>query len=150
MDIQKLIEDNPSLMIYLVCGVALLFIAGFIMAKIVNARKRKKLREEKGMAEIVFDSNVLPASRMVTDLQFAGYKVYSVNGQEPKLVGKGIVVDSGKCSIEIEYIDTEYSNRRKSLTTLYGKQMLELNVEKGIRYKVTFNEKEGEFKVQEM
>ena len=149
MDVQKIIEENPTLLIYVVCGVALLFVVGFIIAKVASTRKRKRLREENGLAEIAFDATVRAASRMLTDLQFAGYKVYSVNGQEPRIVGNGIVVNPGPCSIEIEYVDTDYAGRKNSLTTLYGKRTIELQAKQRTRYKVTFNKKTDEFEVQE-
>ena len=148
MDFQKMIEDNPNILIFLVCGIALLFVIGFIVAKVVGARKRKRLREEKGLVEIVFDADVRFASRMITDLQFSGYKIYSVNGLEPQIIGKGLIVRPGACSIEIEYIDSDYASRRRSLTTLHGKQVIELQVDEGKMYSMTFNEKTGEFEVQ--
>ena len=149
MDIQKMIEDNPSLMIYLVCGIALLFVAGFIAAKAASSRKRKRLREESGMTEIIFDKTVRAASRMITDMQFEGYKVYSVNGEEPMTAGNGIMVKPGPCRIELEYADTDYASRRRSVTTLHGRQIIELEAGQGMRFKVTFNEKTGEIEVQE-
>jgi hypothetical protein len=59
------------------------------VGKVVSANKRKRLREDNGLVEIVFDETVRAASRMITDLQFAGYKVYTVNGEEPRVVGNG-------------------------------------------------------------
>ena len=149
MDIQKMIEDNPGVMIGLVCGIALLFAAGFIFAKAAASRKRKRLREESGMAEIVFDKTVRAASRMITDMQFEGYKIYSVNGEEPMTAGNGVMVKPGLCTIEAEYADTDYAGRRRSATTLHGRQIIELQAGQGMSYKVSFNEKTGEFEVQE-
>ena len=68
MDIQKIIEDNPTLMFYLVCGIALLFVVGFAMAKVISMRKRKRLQNDNGLVEIVFDETVRAANRMITDV----------------------------------------------------------------------------------
>ena len=145
---QKLIEENPTMLIYLVGGVAALFIVGFVAGKIVSTQKRKRLREESGMAEILFDATVRFAGRMITDAQFAGYKVYSVNGAEPRIVGKGLVVAPGACTIEVEYVNTDYASRKRSLTTLHGKRTVQLQAESGGQYRVVFDQNDGEFKVR--
>jgi hypothetical protein len=98
---------------------------------------------------LVFDAAVRPASKFVTDLQFLGYKIYSVNNKEPIVVGKSVFAPEGSCLVELEYIDTDYATRHRSVTTLYGKQALKLTVRLGVQYKVNFDDKGSTFKVVE-
>jgi hypothetical protein len=142
-----MLAENPNLFIGLFAGVLALFLVVFVLIKIANGAKKKALGKD--MAELVFDATVRPASQFVTDLQFAGYKVYSVNNQNPVVVGKSVFAPEGACAVELEYIDTDYASRRRSMTTLYGKQTLELNVRQGARYKVSFDEKNRAFETKE-
>jgi hypothetical protein len=146
-DIGTLLTENPNLFIGVFVGVLALFLIGFIIIKVTNGVKKKKLNQQ--MAELIFDATVRPASKFVTDLQFLGYKIYSVNNKEPLVVGKSVFAPEGACVVELEYIDTDYATSKRSMTTLYGKQTLELTVRKGVQYKVSFDEKSRTFKVTE-
>jgi hypothetical protein len=106
-DFGTLLTENPNLFIGVFVGVLALFLAVFIMIKVTNEAKKKKLKLQ--MAELVFDATVRPASKFVTDLQFSGYKIYSVNNNEPIVVGKSVFAPEGSCVVELEYIDTEYA-----------------------------------------
>ena len=145
MDLGSILANNPSIFIGLFVGVLVLFLAVFILIKVLNASKKKELREK--MVELVFDATVRPASQFVTDLQFMGYKIYAVNGQEPTVVGQSVFVPTGVCRVEVEYLGTSYLTRHHSTTTLYGKQTLELTIQKGESYAVTFDEKNSKFNI---
>jgi hypothetical protein len=137
--------NNPNAFIGLFIGVLIIFLAGFIFIKMKNATKKNELREK--MVELSFDATVRLASQFFTDLQFVGYKIYSVNGQEPTVVGQSIFVPTGTCKVELEYIDTDYFTRHISTTTLHGKQTLSLTTQKGERYKIKYDEKNSQFKI---
>ena len=92
MDFSQIFVDNPSLFIMLFVGVLLLFLIVFIVIKVSQGKKKSQLRSQGNMAELVFDETIHPASKFVTDLQFMGYKIYSVNGSEPTVTGKSIFV----------------------------------------------------------
>jgi hypothetical protein len=146
-DFGSMLAGNPNLFIGLFAGVLALFLIVFILVKLADSAKKKTLGKD--TAELAFDLTVRPASKFVTDLQFAGYKIYSVNNQEPVVVGKSIFAPEGDCIVELEYIDTDYATRHRSMTTLFGKQTLELKVRKGERYKVSFDEESRAFKTKE-
>jgi hypothetical protein len=146
-DIGTLLRENPNLFIGLFVGVLALFLIVFILIKAADGAKKGKLRLH--LAELVFDATVRPASKFVTDLQFLGYKIYSVNNKEPVVVGKSVFAPEGPCLVELEYIDTAYASSHRSVTTLYGKQTLELTVRLGVWYKVNFDDEKRSFKVTE-
>jgi hypothetical protein len=144
-DIAELFTENPSLLIYLFIGVLVLFLIGFVISKIVTGNKKKKLREQNNMAELIFDATIRAASQFVTDLQFMGYKIYSVNNAAPVIAGKSIFVPAGPCKIELEYIDTDYGGRRRSITTIYEKQSLEFETKRDTQYRITFDQPSRSF-----
>lgn len=142
-----IIQKNPTIMYYLVGGSLGLFLLGFILLKVLAAGKKKKLRGQGSLGEIVFNQTVRPASQFATDVQFVGYKIYSVNGGQPKVVDKSIFVPQGLCEIELEFLDTEYGGRHNSITTKYGKKTLQIDVESGQKYRVSFDDKAESFVV---
>lgn len=148
MDFSQIFVDNPNLFIMLFAGVLVMFLIVFIVIKVSQGKKKSQLRGQGNMAELVFDQTIRPVSQFVTDLQFMGYKVYSVNGIEPFITGKSIFVPAGSCAIELEYIDTDYATRRRSMTTLYGKERLTLKLQASKQYDISFNEKDGSFVVR--
>ncbi|MDR0381750.1 MAG: hypothetical protein LBH86_07155 [Oscillospiraceae bacterium] len=144
-DFAELFANNPLLFVYLFTGVLVLFLIGFIISKIATNNKKKKLREQNNMAELVFDETIRAASQFVTDLQFMGYKIYSVNNAAPVIAGKSIFVPAGSCKIELEYIDTDYASRRRSVTTIYEKQSLEFKTKRDTQYRIAFDKNSGRF-----
>ena len=140
--------NNPNAFIMLFAGVLVLFLIFFIVIKATTSKKKNALRNTGTFAELSFNETVRLASKLVTDLQFIGYKLYSLNGAEPEIVGKSIFVPEGLCKIEIQYIDTGYATRRTSLTTVYEKQLLEFHVQRGKKYNIRFVEKTGTFEVK--
>ena len=149
MDINKLIQENPNILIYTFAGVVVLFLAFFIISKVVSGRKVKALLAQPGMVHILFAENAMPASGVLTDTQFSGFKVYSFNGEKPKLIGKSMVVPKGECRLEVQYINTEYMSNRRSTTTVYDKQTLEFTAKEGVCYKVKYNTGPGQFELVE-
>jgi hypothetical protein len=146
----ELFADNPSMFIYLFIGVLVLFLAGFIVSKAVTGSKKKKLRAQGNTAELIFDETIRAASQFVTDLQFMGYKVYSVNDMEPVIAGTSIFVPAGSCKIELEYIDTDYATRRRSVTTVYEKQSLAFETQHGKQYMITFDKDNSSFALKSL
>ncbi|MDR1897792.1 MAG: hypothetical protein LBR10_13485 [Prevotellaceae bacterium] len=146
-DFGTLLTENPNLFIGVFVGVLALFLVVFIIIKAVDGAKKKKLKLQ--MAELVFDAAVRPASKFVTDLQFSGYKIYSVNNKEPVVVGKSVFAPEGSCVVELEYIDTDYATSHRSMTTLHGRQTLELTVRLGAQCKISFDDQSRTFKVME-
>jgi hypothetical protein len=146
-DIGSSLAKNPNLFIGVFVGVLALFLVVYIMIKVANGKKKKEMRLQQ--AELAFDATVRPASKFVTDMQFSGYKIYSVNGKEPTVVGKSVFAPEGTCVVELEYIDTDYATHHRSMTTLYGKQTLELTLRLGVQHKISFDEQRRTFKVTE-
>lgn len=147
-DFAELFTENPTYFVLLFCGVLLLFLLGFIISKVVTGRKKKVLRNAGNMAELEFDQMARAASKFVTDVQFMGYKIFSVNGAEPSVVGKSIFTPAGTCRIELQYIDTNYATRRASTTTVHEKQLLEFEVRGNEKYRISFDEKSGSYVVR--
>lgn len=147
-DFAELFADNPSYFLMLFGGVLALFLMVFIGIRITSANKKKLLRGRGDLAELIFDQTVRVASQFVTDIQFMGYKIFSVNGVEPLVVSKSIFVPTGTCRIELQYIDTDYATRKRSLTTVYEKQLLEFEVHSNKSYRITFDENNNSFSVQ--
>jgi hypothetical protein len=141
--------NNPNMFIMLFAGVLVLFLLVFIVVKVITNNKKKAMRNTGAYAELSFGETVRTASMLITDVQFQGYKLYSLNGEEPKIVGKSIFVPEGLCQVEIQYIDTGYATKKVSLTTIHEKQLLEFHVEKGKKYHIHFDKKTGTFEVKE-
>ena len=144
-DFTELFKDNPTMFIYLFAGVLAFFLIGFITSKVVSGNKKKQLRAQDNMAELIFDETIRAASRFVTDLQFMGYKIYTVNNAEPVITGKSVFVPAGLCKIELEYIDTDYATRRRSVTTVYEKQSLKFETQGNKQYWITFDKEANQF-----
>ena len=141
------LANNPNVFIVVLIGVLFLFLVVFIAIKIRTNQKKNESRRMGAFAELIFDETVRLASKLITDRQFQGYKLYSVNGIEPEILGKSIFTPEGSCRIEIQYIDTGYATRRISLTTVHEMQLLEFPVQKGSKYRIRFVEKTEMFVV---
>jgi len=148
-ELTKTLTENPNYIILLFLGVLLLFLVLFITIKVVTHHKKKKMRSQKDTAELIFDTTALSSSRFVTTAQFTGYKVYSINQNEPKIIGKSIFVPVGVCELDMEYINSDYYTKRRSVTTTYGRQVFKIEVENDKRYLISFDTKEKNFVVSE-
>ena len=145
----ELFVSNPNLFLAIFAGVQIFFAAGFVALKVHTANRQKALRSRGDTAELIFNAVVRPASNFATDIQFTGYKIYAVNGREPETVGRSIFVEAGPCEIELEYIDTDYVTRKRSVTTVYPKRTVALDAHPGGQYRVLFDEGDCRFAVAE-
>lgn len=143
MNFVESLSENPIYLISLFVAVLILFLLGFIISKRISSKKKKALLGTGNRAEIRFDETIRSASKVFTDKQFQGYKIFSVNGNEPEIVDKSIFVPAGLCKIELQYLDTDYTTRRISNTKTYQKELLEIDAVAGKSYKASFDENTG-------
>lgn len=145
----QMIQDNPYFLIYLFVGAVVLVLLIFIISKVAFANKKKKMRAGGDLAEIVFAGMAMPASRVMMDAGINGYKLFAVNGAEPKVIDKSIFVPEGPCVIDLEYLETINVTNRRSSTTSYGRQTVQLEAKKGAQYKLGYNTKTNQYNLRE-
>jgi hypothetical protein len=145
----QMIQSNPYFLLYLFAGAVALILVIFIISKVVSANKKKKMRAGGDLAEIVFAGTALPASRVMMDTGVNGYKLFTVNGAEPKVIDKSIFVPVGPCVIDLEYLETIAVTNRRSTTTSYGRRTVQLEAKKGVQYKLGYNTKTNQYDLKE-
>lgn len=134
---QKIIEENPMILVMAVGGIAVLIIIIRIMAAIANRKKKKAALQSGNTAMITFDEPIFPASKTVLGGQgLSGYKIIAVNGKEPNIVGGDLLVPAGRITLEFEYLISTVNSHK---TNRFPQQRVELDAQQGQRYAIKFN-----------
>ncbi|MFV0353017.1 MAG: hypothetical protein ACK5JF_12045 [Oscillospiraceae bacterium] len=132
------IQENPNMFFGLFIGVCAVFIIIFIVVGILNKAKKKKLLQgNENLAELVFDYVVSRPSPVGGVMgRSTGYIVYAVNGEQPRIFGRSVLVPAGEVTLDCEYC---YQTAGKSFATSFGRSTYRLTVLSGKKYAMSFN-----------
>ncbi|MFV0395188.1 MAG: hypothetical protein ACK5LC_12475 [Coprobacillaceae bacterium] len=133
------IEENPTLFIILFVGICIIFLLGFIVYSLKRRKDKKALlNDNPNLVEIVFDARVAPGSKMRPMSRHYGHILYTINGDEPNIFRDKVYVSTGEV-----VLDVQYSVSNKSMgsthTNLFPREFFTFTVEKGKKYKITYN-----------
>ena len=133
---ENFITENPALLIVVFAAVCVIIVTLLIVGKVKsNAKKKNLLADNPNFVEILFDENVyFPIPHAPFD--YAGYKLYSVNGQPAKPIGRSLVIPAGETTLDVEYF---FQQKGKNFVTSMGRSSYTLTTAPGSRYVITFN-----------
>ena len=135
--IGNMINENPALFIGIMAGVTILFLVIMIVAGAKRkARKKKMMADNPNLIEIEFDEIVGPPNPIGMDMSNSGYTLYTVNGQQPQIFGRSVLVPAGEVVLDCEYFILPVGNH---FANSFGRRSHSLTVSPGRKYTVTYN-----------
>ena len=135
--IGNFINENPTILIGIIAGVVVLFLAIFIVASTKSkALKKKLLAENPNLVEIEFDEVVSPPNPIGANMSNSGYTLYAVNGQKPQFFGRSILAPAGEVLLDCEYFVLPVGNR---FANSFGRRPQRVTVATGKKYTATYN-----------
>jgi len=113
-----------------IIGVTLL-IVGSAKSK---AKKKDLLAGNPNLVELIFDEQ--PYTPKPVPVNYAGYLLYSVNGQRTEPIGRSLVLPVGETTLDVEYFMQQHG---KSFPTSFGRSSYTFVTVPGKKYYMSFN-----------
>jgi len=133
---EKFITENPTLLIAVFAAVCVIILTFLIIGNAKSkAKKKNLLADNPNFVEILFDESVY-APIPNAPFDYSGYKLYSVNGQPAKPIGRSLVIPAGETTFDVEYF---FQQHGKNFVTSMGRSSYTLTTTPGARYVITFN-----------
>ena len=135
---EQWLMENSFLVLCLFIGVAVLAIViSIVFSAKKRGEKKKRLQENENMSELVFDAMVTLPKPITGPLgRSEGYTLYAVNGEEPKIYNRSVLVSEGEVSLDFEYCFQTVGNR---FATSFGRSIYTFSVSPGTKYIMQFN-----------
>ena len=135
---EQWLMENSFLVLGLFIGVAVLAIViSIVFSAKKRGEKKKRLQENENMSELVFDAMVTLPKPIAGPLgRSEGYTLYAVNGEEPKIYNRSVLVSEGEVSLDFEYCFQTVGNR---FATSFGRSIYTFSVSPGTKYIMQFN-----------
>ncbi len=134
--VQAGIRGNPTAFFILFFTIVAVIIFIYIVTMIASHKKKRKALLVENVVELFFGETVFPASTTLFDHGLIGYRIFSVNGQPPCILGTSILVPAGKVELDLQYLLNKSSFERQTLV---------LDLEEGTEYKIDFDVMEYTF-----
>ena|GEM_PF-2993261 len=133
---QELILENPTLFIGLILFISVALILIQIIASMKGKKKKNERLANEDIVEIAFDDAIFPASKVFVDMGLSGYKIFTVNNQEPCIINSSLLVPSGEAVIDLQRII--YARLTKE-TNIFKQQKISLHLERGTKYLIEYD-----------